>query len=305
MLSGFVLSYAYQQRLDDGLSTFAFLKARIIRLYPLYILGTVAEFLYTSLAASHISAHSLSQQLLKLLPALFFVPVPYRPGVLDGLAFPFNAFAWTLFYELLANVLHATLLRRRSSATLLVAAGIAGILQFKMILRYGSGNMGLFTRDIPFGLLRVAFAYLVGMLLYRLWSEYRERHLVSPLLSVLLLTATLCIPNMPRRNALFDILTLLLVLPPAVLLGAFSQPSRRVMPVAALLGSLSYAIYILSAPIVMLSHRLWERVFQLVAPTRLPLAELALITVIVLIAWIANLAYDVPVRRWLRRRFNA
>lgn len=36
MLSGFVLSYAYQQRLDAGWKCAAFLKTRLIRLYPMF-----------------------------------------------------------------------------------------------------------------------------------------------------------------------------------------------------------------------------------------------------------------------------
>jgi peptidoglycan/LPS O-acetylase OafA/YrhL len=39
MLSGFVLRFAYQQRLDTGWSLSRFLRVRLIRLYPLYLLG--------------------------------------------------------------------------------------------------------------------------------------------------------------------------------------------------------------------------------------------------------------------------
>lgn len=39
MLSGFVLAFAYEAKLPTGAS--AFLKARLIRLYPLYLLGMI------------------------------------------------------------------------------------------------------------------------------------------------------------------------------------------------------------------------------------------------------------------------
>src|SRR5947209_494673 len=38
-LSGFVICYSYEDRLDNGLSTSDFIKARIVRLYPIYALG--------------------------------------------------------------------------------------------------------------------------------------------------------------------------------------------------------------------------------------------------------------------------
>jgi len=41
MLSGFVLTHAYADRLAEGLSWRAFLVARLVRLYPLYIAGTM------------------------------------------------------------------------------------------------------------------------------------------------------------------------------------------------------------------------------------------------------------------------
>ncbi len=39
MLSGFVLTFAFQSKLDAGLKTVTFVKQRLVRLYPLYFLG--------------------------------------------------------------------------------------------------------------------------------------------------------------------------------------------------------------------------------------------------------------------------
>jgi peptidoglycan/LPS O-acetylase OafA/YrhL len=40
-LSGFVIAYSYGEKLDAGLPLASFLKLRLIRLYPMYILGTL------------------------------------------------------------------------------------------------------------------------------------------------------------------------------------------------------------------------------------------------------------------------
>lgn len=50
VLSGFVIAYAYGNRLRNGLSLRGFLAIRLIRLYPLYLFGTVLSTLV--LAAS-------------------------------------------------------------------------------------------------------------------------------------------------------------------------------------------------------------------------------------------------------------
>lgn len=39
LLSGFVIGHAYEARLSDGLTFGKFLKIRLVRLYPLYVLG--------------------------------------------------------------------------------------------------------------------------------------------------------------------------------------------------------------------------------------------------------------------------
>jgi peptidoglycan/LPS O-acetylase OafA/YrhL len=114
MLSGFVLSFAYQQRLDSGYSVSTFLKTRAVRLYPLYfaglIFGVVAR-VWT------VREHGHTLQGGFLLPfacSLLMLPVIAGPGYPNPISFPFNFPMWSLFFEMVANVYHAVFLRRRS-----------------------------------------------------------------------------------------------------------------------------------------------------------------------------------------------
>ncbi|MGA8939854.1 MAG: acyltransferase [Acidobacteriaceae bacterium] len=121
MLSGFVLSFAYQQKLDNGLPTTTFLKLRLIRLYPLYLIGLFLGFIYTATQVHYQhSSPGMLGSFLMLVPALFFLPIP-APTSLPNVAFPYDLPAWSLFSELIANLLHALLLRKRSTRTLLIA----------------------------------------------------------------------------------------------------------------------------------------------------------------------------------------
>jgi peptidoglycan/LPS O-acetylase OafA/YrhL len=44
VLSGFVIAFSYENRLLRGLSFRSFVAARLVRLYPVYLLGTVVGF---------------------------------------------------------------------------------------------------------------------------------------------------------------------------------------------------------------------------------------------------------------------
>src|ERR1700733_12206690 len=72
-LSGFVLCYAYAGRLRDGLSPPAFLLIRLLRLYPLYILGTAIGIL-AWLAAGH--GGELGRPAINIAAAILFLPSP-------------------------------------------------------------------------------------------------------------------------------------------------------------------------------------------------------------------------------------
>ena len=100
-LSGFVISYSYDPRLARGMTVGTFMLRRIIRLYPLYLIGSLVGFMTTpiivnnpalveGLGSPHFRAYLLITGLLN---------VAFVPGILPML-FPFNTPMWSLFFEL-------------------------------------------------------------------------------------------------------------------------------------------------------------------------------------------------------------
>ena len=96
------------------LSPLAFMKARLIRLYPMYLLGLAIGLALSGarrparLAAGAAGRSSASSPLF----GLAFLPAP--PHVELGLAghlYPLNAPAWSLFFELVANLVYALVAR--------------------------------------------------------------------------------------------------------------------------------------------------------------------------------------------------
>lgn len=155
LLSGFVMARTYEPRFARGLSPLAFFAARFWRLWPVMAVGAVIGLLFALSAGTP----TLSA-LLMFATTLAFIPLP---GV-DP--FPLNRPAWSIFFELVANVAHAVLLwRLRTRWLVLVAlAALIALLPFWLDGVFTLGNKGsAFVGGFP----RVLLFYSVGIILCR------------------------------------------------------------------------------------------------------------------------------------------
>ncbi len=101
LLSGFVITHAYEQRLRSGLNFSDFCCVRLVRLYPMFIAGLVIGAVGAILQGGpgHFSFLSFVQQAL-------FIP-HYRH---NEFAFPYNLPAWSLMFELIINLCYGAFL---------------------------------------------------------------------------------------------------------------------------------------------------------------------------------------------------
>lgn len=301
LLSGFVLALAYQDRLDSGWPTLSFLKVRLIRLYPLYLLGIVMGLASSiGLAKFGPVSHAwpsyaiLTALALFMLPA--FVPVPLTRGAAYPLDFP----TWSLVIEVFANVVHAVALRRRSDRFLACTVVACGGLLVLLVKLAGSVDVGSKTTSLPEGVMRVLFSYTLGMLLFRVWKRGKFRLRIPFLLSPLLLTFALMSPWCGHHVLRYDLLVIFLFFPLLLMASASSNPPALLVPLARTLGRMSYAIYVLHFPIrdfqeLVLSHRFalsqgWSEIVSTVLA--------------IAIALLADSLYDTPVRAYLQRKFT-
>lgn len=192
LLSGFVLALAYQDRLDAGWSTRSFLKVRLIRLYPLYILGIVLG-LATAMRLAKFGAATQSLRMYAILAglAVFMLPNVSLP-MAD--AYPLDFPVWSLIVEILANLFHGIALRRRSDRFLAGIVIVSGLLLLGSVkltgtMDFGSGS-GYLTLTLP----RILFSYTLGMLLFRVWKRGKLRFHIPFLLSPVLLILALTMP---------------------------------------------------------------------------------------------------------------
>ena len=121
ILSGFVQSHAYQERLKQPGTAPRFLRDRVIRLHPLLLLSLVpGAIMITSITGPSRDPAPLLTFFASMLPfpALWMHPLPV-------MAFPYNQPSWSLFWELAANLLFVLVAPRLGTRTLAATLAIA------------------------------------------------------------------------------------------------------------------------------------------------------------------------------------
>ena len=295
-LSGFVIGYAYDDRIRK-MGVGEFFKSRLIRLHPLVVLGAVLGLLGFFLDPFALPfAYDPGKVALLFVCSLFLIPLPLMEERFFNL-FAFNAPAWSLFWEYVANIFYGFVLCKvrhggLAALTILAAAGLC-------LVSYQAGNLlGGWSKDnFLDGGARVAYSFSAGLFLYRSNWIIKNR-LGFAGLAVLLLLAFI----MPSSdwNWLTEALVVLFYFPLLVSLGAGSSLSAQWKKVCQFSGDISYPLY--------MTHYAAIWVFgNYLISKKPPADELTFIIVsgiifLVVIAYFVMVLYDIPVRRYLAKK---
>jgi peptidoglycan/LPS O-acetylase OafA/YrhL len=252
VLSGFVIAYSYQGRLAEGMTTRQFLIIRLVRLYPLYFLGTIiscAVALIWSLI--HLQIGSSLAVAIRSIPFAFaMLPTPsWISGQSYGDLYPLNVPAWSLFCEIVINLVYAASYRLWSIRNILVMMGISAALMLSIDwfeVKQGWGGGGFNWTSMPFGFFRVFYSFPAGVLIYRLIYEKK-----FSLPNIGNLTVFAILPFLfVWHSELSCKLSMFFGFPLLVAFGSFSEPVGVIRRVCAQLGSASYAIYAIHFPLI-------------------------------------------------------
>ncbi|KOS07022.1 acyltransferase [Flavobacterium akiainvivens] len=316
LLSGYVMAYAYQDRWER-MSVGEFFKRRLVRLQPMVVMGMIvgAIFFYfqhsEAAGMGKIADTPVWYMLVIMLIGFTLIPVPPSMDVRGWQEMhPLNGPGWSLFFEYVANILYALIVRRFSKNALRVLVVLSGIvlIHYAVTSERGDviGGWSITAEQLRIGFTRVMFPFFAGLLLYRTTKITRINN--AFLWCSLLIIAVLAFPRVGGydhkwANGLYDSLSIIILFPIIVYMGASGQVHSAIgQKVCKFLGDISYPIYITHYPII-------YTYTAYVANGKVPFGEAlpwALVTFFgsIALAWLCLKLYDEPVRKWLKKKLG-
>jgi peptidoglycan/LPS O-acetylase OafA/YrhL len=245
VLSGFVLAHAYGPRLQAGLNPARFMALRLARLWPAYGIGIAAA---VTIALLTTRPEGLW---IATLAAIAFLPLPQDLG--EGLSlFPLDLPAWSLFFELMANLAYVLLYRFLTVRRILALLALSAIGLVVVAARADGLHAGWAPDNFPGGAPRATFGFFAGVLIQRLWPDGLKpasgpNPALIGLAGLIALLALLVPVTVPFRPA-FDVLVVVLVFPFSVATLAAARLSPPLGQATAVVGLISYPLYVLHMP---------------------------------------------------------
>ena len=312
ILSGFVIGYAYDGRWGT-IKTKDFIRRRIIRLHPMVVMGAVIGtimFYFQDCPVWDVS--KVTVMALCIATFLNMLLIPATPGnEIRGLGemFPLNGPSWSLFFEYIGNILYAFFIHKFSTKALALLVFVAGcgLALFAILGPLGDLCVGFSLTGIEFtgGSMRLLFSFSAGLLLSRIFKPAQVKGAFW--ICSLFIVALLAIPRIGGAehlwiNGVYETMCCVVLFPLLVCLGASGKSTDKYTTwICKFLGDISYPLYMVHYPFIYLYYA-WVKNNNLTFRESLPGAAAVVIGSIIL-AYICLKFYDVPVRRYLAKRF--
>lgn len=296
-LSGFVIGYAYDDRIGK-MGVRSFFTSRFIRLHPLVIAGSILGLItfFFDPFGGNPALFSTGKIILAFICSLLLIPFPMMAD--RGFNnFSFNAPAWSLFWEYMANIVYAFVLSKIGRRLLLILTIVAAVLLCLVCYRAGNLMGGWSGPTFWDGGARILYSFLAGLLIYRSnWLIKNKLGFIS--LSILLFLAFI----MPfgKWNWLTEPLVVLFYFPFLIALGAGATLTPRLKKICVFSGNISYPLYMTHYAVIwMFGHYYLAN-----KPGTGQLTFIIIISLILLVglAYLVMIWYDIPVRRYLSKK---
>ena len=300
-LSGFVVAYAYDDRWKT-MTTWQFFEIRLVRLHPLVLLGAVLgllSFLFDPFATNQ-KAIPLATVFTDFALACLVLPHSSLPNRWTD-SHSINSPAWSLMQEYIGNIIYALVLRRLKTWLLGIVVLVAAGFLIHMVWHSNTMDQGSDWTTIWGAPTRMAFSFTMGLWLYRMRDRFPRLRLGWIALSVILVAAfamPLVPKTIPHGNGLYELAMVVVLFPLIILSGAHSQIGKLEMAVCKLAGRISYPLYILHFPFLLIYMNFVT--FKKPPLMTAYMAGVIAFVVVMVFAWLAMKVYDEPVRRWLK-----
>ena len=324
MLSGFVISYAYDDRWkSNGLSIKGFFRRRLIRLQPMVVMGAFIG-LITYLLQGGVRWDGAQMPFHWILVAFFLAMflIPAYPGAPydvrgNGEMYPLNGPSWSLFFEYIGNILYALFIRKLSNKGLSFLVVMTGLLWTGFVVfdiaKYDMIGIGWTLDAVNFfgGLLRMLFPFTLGMLLSRNFNANSQQPKNNSFwLAAIVMFILFSMPYIPKSgnisiNGIYELACIILVFPLIVWFGASGNTTGKFSTkVCKFLGDISYPLYIVHYPVMYLFYS-WLIDNELYTLGETWHVVLLVMATNVVLAYACLKLYDEPVRKWLNNNKNS
>lgn len=314
MLSGFVISYAYDNSWNK-MSLKDFFIRRLVRLQPMIIVGSIigALLFYFQTAEGmgwgNIANIPVWKVILLMFIGMTVIPVGKSLDIRGwNEMHPLNGPSWSLFFEYIANIVYALFLKNISKLFLTVLVVLAGLNTIYFAFTNPNGDLiGGWSLDeiqLRIGFTRLAFPFLAGILLARVAKLKFTKN--AFLITSILLIAVFSVPRLGGQtaywqNALYECFALMVMFPLIIWLGAGGKvEGQKANALCKFLGDISYPIYITHFPLAYV-YMAWVSNGNHTMETAWPMSLLTVFASI-LVAYLTMKYIDIPVRKWLSEK---
>lgn len=299
-LSGFVIAYAYDHKIQD-IGIFSFIKLRLIRLHPLVIIGSVIGLLAFAFDpfSNLFAVYGLNKTLAMFIASCFLIPFPLVHERYFNL-FHLNPPTWSLFWEYIANIFYALILCKLNKKILWILAVAGAAALFYEANRSGFLAVGWGGDNIVGGGIRVFYSFLIGILVYR--SKWIIRSPLGFASTGILLLIAFLIPYADKTNHWVDPLIVVFYFPLLVALGAGARLNPISEKICKFSGDISYPLYVIHYPFLWLFLSYIEKVKPSMNQMVMAMAIGTLL--LILLAYLTLRFIDLPIRKYLKNRMQ-
>lgn len=208
--------------------------------------------------------------------------------------FPLLPVVWSLFFEILANLLYAGLASRLSNMRLVAIITMNALLLTLALAHYGSAEVGNGYATLWAGIPRVCFSFFAGVL----WCRLRPGvdSLASSAMSLCLALTLIAVLAAPSATGwVYDAAGIFFVLPALMIAATLVEPGRGLTNPAKVSADMSYPLYLFHLPLM-----LW--IGFLLAHWAVPTGQIQLLQIILIpiAAYFIHRSIDNPMQVRLR-----
>jgi peptidoglycan/LPS O-acetylase OafA/YrhL len=312
LLSGYVVGYAYDDRWGK-MTIGGFFKRRLVRLQPMVvmgmIIGAICFYFQGSALWPMISGVPVWKMLLIMLIGFTLLPIPISMDIRGWQEMhPLDGPAWSLFFEYIANILYAVLVRHFSKTLLWILVILSGFALVHLAVTSPTGDViggwSIDAKQLTIGFSRVMYPFFAGLLLCRIAkpTHIKQAFLWCSLLVIIVLA-------MPRiggsshlwLNGIYESFSIIILFPLIVFLGASGEITGKLASrLCKFFGDISYPLYITHYPLIYI-YTAWVNDGKVPFEKAWPIGLLVFVSAIV-IAYASLKLYDEPIRNWLKKK---